>query len=85
MTPFEALYGCQPPKLLDYIPSLTKATTVDDFLLTRQQILDLLKSNLIVAQDRMKLQADKHRQERSFEVGDWVFLRLKPFKQHSLR
>ena len=85
VTPFEALYGFQPPKLRDYILGLTKATTVDDFLLTRQPILDLLKSNLIVAQDRMKLQADKHRQERSFEVGDWVFLRLKPFKQHSLR
>ena len=61
VTPFEALYGFQPPKLLDYIPGLTKATAVDDFLLTRQQILDLLKSNLIAAQDRMKLQADKHR------------------------
>ena len=61
MTPFEALYGFQPPKLLDYIPSLTKAVVVDDFLLTRQQILDLLKSNLIAAQDKMKLQADKHR------------------------
>ena len=85
VTPFEALYGFQPPKLRDYIRGLTKATTVDDFFLTRQPILDLLKSNLIVAQDRMKLQADKHRQERSFEVGDWVFLRLKPFKQHSLR
>ena len=35
VTPFEALYGFQPPKLLDYIPSLTKAAVVDDFLLTR--------------------------------------------------
>ena len=34
-TPFEDLYGFQPPKLLDYIPGLTKATTMDDFLLTR--------------------------------------------------
>ena len=70
---------------LDYIPGLTKAAAMDDFLLTRQQILDLLKGNLVAAQDRMKLQADKHRQERSFEVGDLVFLRLQPFKQHSLR
>ena len=69
---------------LDYIPGLTKAAAMDDFLLTRQQILDLLKGNLVATQDRMKLQADKHRQERSFEVGDLVFLRLQPFKQHSL-
>ena len=85
MTPFEALYGFEPPKLLDYIPGITKAATVDEYLLTRQHVLSLLRSNLIVAQDQMKLQADKHRQERYFEEGDWVFLRLQPFKQKSLQ
>ena len=30
-------------------------------------------------------QADQHRSERSFEVGDWVFLRLQPYKQMSLK
>lgn len=71
--------------MLDYIPDLTKGTAVDEFILTKQQILGLLNSNLVAAQDKMKLQADKHRQERSFKVGDWVFLRLQPFKQHSLQ
>ena len=85
LTPFEALYGFQPPTLLDYIPGLTKATAVEEFLQNRQQILTLLKTNLVAAQDRMKLQADKHRVERHFQVGDWVFLRLQPFKQHSIR
>uniref|UniRef100_A0A2N9FIE8 Integrase catalytic domain-containing protein n=1 Tax=Fagus sylvatica TaxID=28930 RepID=A0A2N9FIE8_FAGSY len=33
------------------------------------------------AQERMKLQTNKHRQEREFKVGDWVYLRLQPFKQ----
>ena len=33
----------------------------------------------------MKQQADQHRSERSFEVGDWVFLRLKPYKKMSLK
>ena len=33
----------------------------------------------------MKQQAYQHRNERSFEVGDWVFLRLKPYKQVSLK
>jgi hypothetical protein len=33
----------------------------------------------------MKQQADQHHSERSFEVGDWVFLRLHPYKQMSLK
>ena len=33
----------------------------------------------------MKQQADQHRSEKSFDVGDWVFLRLQPYKQMSLK
>ena len=33
----------------------------------------------------MKQQADQHRSERSFDVGDWVFLRLQPYKQIFLK
>ena len=33
----------------------------------------------------IKQQEDKHHSERSFEVGDWVFLRLQPYKQMSLK
>ena len=62
VTPFEALYDFQSPKLLDYILGLTKTVAMDEFLLNSQQILGLLKSNLVVAQDKMKLQADKLRQ-----------------------
>jgi hypothetical protein len=32
----------------------------------------------------MKKQADKHRQERSFEIGDFVYLKLQPYVQTSL-
>ena len=33
----------------------------------------------------MKQQADQHRNERIFDVGDWVFLWLQPYKQISLK
>ena len=33
----------------------------------------------------MKQQADQHPSERSFDVGDWVFLRIQPYKQMSLK
>ena len=32
----------------------------------------------------MKRQADKHRTERSFNIGDWVFLKLQPYVQSSI-
>jgi hypothetical protein len=38
-----------------------------------------------MAQNCMKQQANQHRSERSFEVGDWIFLRLQPYKQMSLK
>jgi hypothetical protein len=35
--------------------------------------------------NRMKQQEDQNRSERSFEVGDWVFLRLQQYKEMSLK
>ena len=85
MAHFKALYGFAPPRLLDYIPGTTKVDSVEVHLKTRQQLISLLKQNLVVAQERMKVAVDKHRTMREFVVGDWVYLRLQPYKQMSLR
>ena len=37
------------------------------------------------AQNQQKIYADRHRVERSFEVGDFVYLRLQPYRQSSLK
>ena len=58
---------------------------MEDHIKHQQEVLQLLKDNLNLAQNRMKQQADQHRSERSFDVGDWVFLRLQPYKQMSLK
>ena len=48
-------------------------------------MIKLLKDNLVTTQNRMRQQADQRRTEREFEVGDWVFVRLQPYKQVSLK
>ena len=54
---------------------------VDSLLQSRQHILTLLRQNLVDAQAHMKQQCDLHKSERAFNVGDWVYLRLQPYKQ----
>ena len=44
-----------------------------------------MKDNLVASQNRMKQLEDQHCNERSFEEGDWVFLRLQPYKHMSLK
>ena len=51
----------------------------------QQQVLQLLKDNLNLAQNLMKQQADQHCSERIFCVREWVFLRLQPYKKMSLK
>lgn len=83
-TPFEAVYGYSPPTLLSYIPGTTANLAVDTQLRDRNKIINLLKEHLLLAQNRMKLQADKHRTKREFQEGDWVYLRLQPYQQKSV-
>ena len=35
MTPYEALYGYSPPRLMDYVPSTTQVATGDSILQSR--------------------------------------------------
>ncbi|KAK8919224.1 hypothetical protein KSP39_PZI021927 [Platanthera zijinensis] len=84
LTPFEVVYGRPPPTLSSYEPSSTALPAVERTLQDRDRTLALLRDNLRVAQDRMKAQADKHRTEREFAVGDEVFLKLQPYRQLSV-
>ena len=85
LTTFEVLYGYPPPRLMDYVPGTTKVDSVDAHLKSRQQLTSFLRHNLVAAQEIMKLYFDKHIAERSFAVGDQVFLRLEAYKQKSLK
>jgi hypothetical protein len=83
-TPFEILYG-QPPRHLGI--DVVESCAVDDlqvWLKQRHTMVQLLQQQLLRAQQRQKLQADKNRTERSFEVGDSVYLKLQPYVQTSI-
>lgn len=85
MTPYEIVYGQKPPPLLPYMALDSQLDAVDRSLSAREATLRLLKSNLLRAQNRMKSQADKKRTDRCFQVGDWVYVKLQPYRQTSLR
>ncbi|CAN6691592.1 unnamed protein product [Malus baccata var. baccata] len=83
MAPFEALYGksCRTPLCWSEVgervlvgPEIVDVTT---------QNVQVIKSNLKAAQDRQKSLADKHATDRKYDVGDWVFLKLSPWKDPS--
>ena len=85
MTPFMALYGYHPPSITSYLRENSRVQVVEDHIEHQQEILQLLKDNLNLAQNRMKQQENQHRSERSFDLGDWLFLWLQPYKQMSLK
>nr|GEW68141.1 retrotransposon protein, putative, Ty1-copia subclass [Tanacetum cinerariifolium] len=58
---------------------------VDELMRDREAAIKVLRQSLLKAQNRMKQQADKHRTERVFEPGSWVYLKLQPYMQNSLR
>jgi hypothetical protein len=57
---------------------------LDDWLKERQVMADLIHQHLHHAVNRMKIHADKGRSERTFTVGDLVFLKIQPYMQSSL-
>ncbi|KAM1721715.1 hypothetical protein ACFX12_023218 [Malus domestica] len=80
MSPFEALYGraCRTPLCWSEVgerilegPEIVDETT---------QNVQVIKSNLKAAQDRQKSLADRHTTDRVYDVGDWVFLKLSPWR-----
>ena len=70
-----ALYGYQPPSITSCLRENSKDQAVEHHIEHQQQVLQLLKDNLVLGQNRMTQQSDQHRSKRSFDVSDWVFLR----------
>ncbi|WMV19837.1 hypothetical protein MTR67_013222 [Solanum verrucosum] len=85
LTHFELVYGRPSPTIARYVLDGNTTPVVADSLGQRDDTLALLKSNLQFAQARMKRYADKGCKDVAFQIGDWVFVRLRPYRQLSLR
>jgi hypothetical protein len=81
-TPYEVVYGQPPPVHLPYLPGESTSITVNRSLAAREDTIKLLKFHLLRAQNRMKQQADKHRSDRSFKIGDHVYTKLHPYSSN---
>jgi hypothetical protein len=53
-TPFEVVYGREPPTLLTYLPGTARVEAVGKELLARDQVLKELKNHIKSTQERMK-------------------------------
>lgn len=84
MSPFEAVYGVKPRQLC--IPSEHRSSvdSVQDFQISREAMNAVLREAIQTAQNRYKQFADLKRKDVSFNVGDWVYLKLQPYRQLSV-
>lgn len=84
-TPYEVLYGQPPPIHLPYLPREASNQAVERTLSAREGVIQLLKFHLLRAQNQKSQQADKHRSDRVFNIGDFVYLKPQPYRQLSMR
>lgn len=82
--PFEVLYGYPPWHFGLDVDALQDVPDLHTWMQNRELMQAVVKQHLLRANARMKRQADKHRFERQFAVGDSVFLKLQPYVQSSL-
>jgi hypothetical protein len=54
MTPFMALYGYHPPSITSSLKEKSKVQEVEDHIEHQQQVLQILKDNLTMAQNNME-------------------------------
>nr|ABA98437.1 retrotransposon protein, putative, Ty3-gypsy subclass [Oryza sativa Japonica Group] len=80
MAPFEALYGrkCRTPLFWDQTGERQLFGT--EVLAEAEEKVRIIRERLRVAQSRQKSYADNRRRELTFEVGDYVYLRVTPLR-----
>jgi len=78
------LYGRPPHTTIEMFHTLWTSTTSTKLLQEHTLVVYQLKQNLHRNRQRIWAQADNHPTNRSFNIGDWVWLRLQPYQEHSV-
>ena len=80
MPPYEMLYGrkCRTPVCWEEVGRRELAST--DVVLATTEKIEMIRARLKAAQDRWKSYADNRRRPIEFEVGDFVMLKVSPWK-----
>jgi hypothetical protein len=80
MAPFEALYGrkCRTP--LNWSETGESQIFGPDIIKEAEEQVQLIRNRLKAAQSRQKSYADSKRRTVTFNVGDFVYLRVTPLK-----
>nr|KYP32415.1 Transposon Ty3-G Gag-Pol polyprotein [Cajanus cajan] len=84
MTPFQVVFGRFTPQIVRYNHHPKDSIYVQETLKDRDQLLLQLKAKLLKSQNYMKQQVDKRRRDIQLDVGDFVLVKLQPYKQQFL-
>jgi hypothetical protein len=79
MAPFEMLYGRRCQTLFSWNETGEQKVFGPDILQEVEKHVHMVRENIQVMQSRQKSYTD-HRRELSFEVGDFVYLKVSPMR-----
>jgi hypothetical protein len=80
MAPFEMLYGCKCRTPLFWSETGERNIFGPNKLQEAKKQVCMVRENLRVAQSRQKSYANHRKRELSFEVGDFVYLKVSPMR-----
>jgi hypothetical protein len=80
MAPFEMLYGRRCRTILFWSETGEQKVIGPDILQEAEKQVCMVRENIRVTQSRQKSYADHRRRELSFEVGDFVYLKVSPMR-----
>jgi hypothetical protein len=80
MAPYEALYGRQCRTPLFWSQTGESQIFGPEVLKDAETQVQMIQENLKIAQSRQKSYADKRRRDLSFEIGDFVYLKVSPMR-----